>query len=186
MPMESNCYPYLASGDSAMTLQFTWWCTGTFRSWTTPQIRMHKSKKSSSNSSPTRSFIRSHSSSCSFAPSLPPTPLDFISPNKGPIAFSLASSPTSFFLSAQPCQLISSLYKFMTSFRLSSLHHQHLVYRCSTHCSAWPNRHWGVNNLSNDNFATCPSPNWLAFHHPSRCSRQLKMDSRMTKEFSVR
>ena len=48
-----------------------------------------------SSSLPTRSSLRSHSSSLSFSPSLPSTLVDFKYSNKGPIALSFTSSSAS-------------------------------------------------------------------------------------------
>ncbi len=78
-------------------------------------------------SSPARSFLCCHSSSRFFAPSLPPTSVDFKKSNKGPIAFSLASSSASPFLSVQLCQPIPSLHRALRSFCLAFLHRRHLA-----------------------------------------------------------
>ena len=91
--------------------------------------------QSPNSSSPSWSFFRPHSSSRSLAPSLPPTSVAFRNPNIGPIAFSLASSSASLFLSLHPWQLIPSIQRALISFRLSFFHRRHLVYRCSTVCS---------------------------------------------------
>ena len=91
-----------------------------------------------SNSSPAWSTLRSHSSSRSFAPSLAPTSVDFKKSSSGPTASSFASNSASPFFSVHPCQRIPSLYNFLRSFRRSFLHFLHLVYKCSTDCTACP------------------------------------------------
>ena len=85
-----------------------------------------------SRSSPARSFLRSHSASLSFAPSLAPTSVALKNPSSGVAAFSFASKPASHFLSACARHVTPSFPSSLTSFLRSLLSLRHLVYKCST------------------------------------------------------
>ena len=88
-----------------------------------------------SNSSPAWSFFRSHSSSLSLAPSLPPTSVVFKNLSSGATAFSFPSKLANHLLSPWACHTTPSFSSSLTSFLRSFLHFRHLVYKCSTDCT---------------------------------------------------
>ena len=98
-----------------------------------------------SRSSPSWSFLRSHSNSLSFAPSLPPIPIVFKNLSSGANAFSFASRPANHLFSTWVCHPMPSFTSSLTSFLLSFLHRRQLVYKCSTDCFVPPqHQHSGV------------------------------------------
>ena len=91
------------------------------------------------------SCFLAHSSSLSFAPSLPPIPVVFRNFSSGATAFSFSSKVANHLLSTYGCQVIPSFFNSRTSFLLYFLHFRHRAYRCSTVCSVSPHhQHSGV------------------------------------------
>ena len=114
-----------------------------------------------SKSSPAWSFFCSHSNSLSLAPSLPPISVACKNLSNGFVALSLASNSASHLRSAWACHLTPSVYSSLIIFLLSFLHLRHLVYKCSTNCSASPHhQHSGVSitPILAKNVPTAPCP----------------------------